>query len=296
MPVMPTRRKGIWTLALLIVLVAVASGRATAQDQDPTNPGKLTLTGSVDFGNAYMFRGIRQEDTKVIAWPAVDIGMELFSGEGRIRNARVNLGLWNSLHTGATGTGGASGKLWYEGDFYASFGLGFGGGLGVTTVYTAYTSPNDSFSTVKEFAFRVSFENEALLKKLGALHPYGLLAIEVDTSPGQGQADVGFAGGRYLEVGIVPAWSASPWLSFTFPVKTGLSLGNYYEGPTGDETDGYWGVAGMATVPLNKVPTTFGRWNVHGGVEFQKYGDTLRAFNLGKSHKVIVSGGIGLSY
>ncbi len=44
----------------------------------------------------------------------------------------------------------------------------------------------------------------------------------------------------------------------------------------------------------------FGSWNLHGGIEYQKYGGTLKLINesLGLDHdyKVIYSGGIGFSY
>jgi hypothetical protein len=43
--------------------------------------------------------------------------------------------------------GCACGKLWYESDFYATLGLGFGGGVALGTTYTAYTSPNNGFTT-----------------------------------------------------------------------------------------------------------------------------------------------------
>jgi hypothetical protein len=56
----------------------------------------------------------------------------------------------------------------------------------------------------------------------------------------------------------------------------------------------------VVTVPFTSMPTKFGTWNVHGGVEFQKYGGTLkdlnRSFGLDDDHKVIVSGGIGFTY
>jgi hypothetical protein len=45
-----------------------------------------------------------------------------------------------------------------------------------------------------------------------------------------------------------------------------------------------------------KLPASFGSWNLHGGVEVQRLGTTTKAFNNGDAQKVIVSGGIGLSY
>jgi hypothetical protein len=267
---------------------------AAAQEPSDPNPGGLTLTVGMDFANAYMFRGIRQDDTKVIMWPAADLGLSLYSGEGGLKSAGLNFGVWNSLHTGNAGTDGPTGKLWYEGDFYATFGLGFGGGVGLATTYTAYTSPNNMFSTVKEIAFKLSVDDSSRLGK-GAVKPYVIVARELDTSPGQGQADAGLEGGTYIELGVAPGWAASK-AGLAFPIKVGLSGGNYYEGPDGDDTFGYFSIAATATVPLTGVSSKFGSWNIHGGVEFQKLGDTLTAFNLDEDHKVIGSVGFGFSY
>src|SRR5262245_60885607 len=115
------------TLAL-VAAVWLGLGASPAWSQDPAppdpNPGNLTLTGGIDFLNAYLFRGIPQDDTGVVMWPYGDLGVALHSGDGLFKNIGVNVGLWNSLHTGDAGSDGPSGKLWYESDFYATFGLG----------------------------------------------------------------------------------------------------------------------------------------------------------------------------
>ncbi|HZL94928.1 MAG TPA: hypothetical protein VFB99_14825, partial [Vicinamibacterales bacterium] len=52
----------------------LASGPAWAQDApsvDP-NPGAVTITGSIDFLNQYMFRGLQQNNTGLVTWPAFD--------------------------------------------------------------------------------------------------------------------------------------------------------------------------------------------------------------------------------
>ena len=69
-------------------------------------------------------------------------------------------------------------------------------------------------------------------------------------------------------------------VSVTFPVKVGLSLKDYYELAGVDHKFGYASVAGLVTVPLGGV-TSFGSWNIHGGVEFQLLGDTTKAINGG---------------
>jgi hypothetical protein len=278
---------------LATVLVTFLAVPASAQDPPDPNPGNITFTGSVDFLNTYMFRGIRQDDTKLIVWPAADLGLAVYSGDGGLKSVGLNVGSWNSLHTGSAGSDGPSGKLWYEGDFYATLGLGFGGGVSLGTTYTAYTSPNNMFSTVKEIAFKLGVDDSAYLGR-AALKPYVLLAVEMDTEPGLGQADAGDNAGKYLELGIAPGYSV-PAASLTFPVKIGLSAGDYYELQGVDNKFGYFSVGGLVTVPIGGT-TSFGAWNVHGGVEFQALGDTTKAINGGEDTKVIGSFGIGLSY
>jgi len=274
-------------------LVACIAAPAAAQSVDP-NPGALTISGFTDLANAYMFRGIRQEDENLIVWPSFDLGIALHSGDGLLKSVGVNIGTWNSLHKGLSGSAGPSGKLWYESDFYATLGVGFGGGVALSTTYTAYTSPNSMFSTVKEIAVKTTAD-------VKDIKPYALIAFELDTAPGMGQADAGENAGTYVEFGAAPGYTRPRW-SVAIPIKVGLSARDYYELNTGsaqaayvDHAFGYFSVAGVATVPLGGT-TRFGAWNGHGGVEFQKLGDTTTDFNQGKDTKVIVSGGIGFTY
>jgi hypothetical protein len=260
---------------------------AAAQGADP-NPGAITLTANIDFVNAYMFRGIPQDESGVIMWPSADLGFALFSGDGAVKSISANIGTWNSLHTGDAGLDNlVNGKLWYESDFYATAGFGFARGTTVGVTYTAYTSPNGLFGTVKEIAFKLAVDDSGALGAM-AVRPYVLLARELD-----GQADGGANEGTYLELGIAPGVTRSR-LSVSVPVKVGLSLGDYYEGMNGDETFGYFSVAGIATVPFSSTPTKFGTWNVHGGVEYQRLGDR-NSFAFGKN-QAIYSIGIGFSY
>ena len=274
-------------------LVAISAGPASAQGAADPNPGNITVTGGMDVVNQYMFRGIRQNSTEVALWPFADLGMSLFSGDGGVKSAALNIGSWNSLHTGDTGTDGPSGKLWYEGDFYATLGLGLGGGTAVSFNYTAYTSPNNMFSTVKELGVKFAVDDTAYLGA-AALKPYVLFAAEIDTAPGSGQADGGLNGGKYLELGISPGYAASV-ASIAIPVKVGLSAGDYYELSGVDNKFGFFSVAAIATVPLGGT-TAFGSWNLHGGVEFQRLGDTTAFFNGDEKSQVIGSIGFGFSY
>jgi hypothetical protein len=287
---------GVRRSALAVVAVVglvMTSAPAFAQEAKDPNPGAITLTGSIDFLNQYMFRGIRQNSSGIAAWPAVDLGISAYSGEGGLKSVGINFGTWNSLHTGDTGQDGPSGKLWYESDFYAALGLGFGGGTSFTTTYTAYTSPNNGFTTVKEIMFKLAVDDSGKLGK-AAVKPYIAIAREFDTGPATGQADGGDNAGTYLEIGFAPGYAASK-ASIAFPIKVGLSAGDYYELAGEDNKFGYFSIAGIVTVPLGGT-TSYGAWNIHRGVEYQKLGTTTEFFNGGESNQVIGSFGIGFSY
>ena len=289
---------------LAAALLTFLASPAAAQDADP-NPGAITLSGAIDFTNAYNFRGIAQESDGLIIWPYLDLGVTLFTGEGSLKSFGVNVGIWNSLHAdGLSGTRNSRNrKLWYESDFYTSLNFGLSGGVTAGLTYTAYTSPNDAFSSVKEIAFKVAVDDSSSLGKF-ALKPYGLIAMETDTSIGQGQADGGVDPGTYLELGVSPTFSA-PVVSVAVPVKVGFSLQDYYENPdTGDdERFGFFSIGGIATYPLTSSSNKLGQWNLHGGVEYQRLGDALQVFRRNverqselDANKLIYTFGIGFSY
>jgi hypothetical protein len=277
-----------------LILAGTPAWAQDAASADP-NPGALTITGSVDFLNQYMFRGIQQNNTGFATWPAFDLGLAAYSGDGGLKSVSINFGTWNSLHSGNTGSDGPSGKMWYESDFYATVGFGFGGGSSFSTTYTAYTSPNSGFTTVKEVMFKYALDDSGYLGK-AAIKPYLAIAQEFGTEPGTGQADGGANAGTYMEIGFAPGYAASK-ASIAFPIKVGLSLSDYYENPlTGEDSKfGFFSIAGIVTVPLGGT-TSFGSWNIHGGVEYQALGDTTKFFNGDEGNQVIGSFGLGFSY
>jgi|SRR6185503_11920854 len=272
-----------WRVAAMVCATGLLlNGPVAAQTSGDPNPGAITLTGSMDVSNAYLFRGIPQDDTGLILWPAADLGLMLKSGSGTVRSITVNVGMWNSLHTGITGADGPNGKLWYESDFWTSVGVGLPGHVNVSATYTAYTSPNGAFPSVKEVSLRAS-------SGVRGTNAYALVAFELE-----GQADGGAVEGRYLELGAAPSLGLGG-LTVAVPVKVGLSLDGYYEGLRGDERFGFFSVGGSVTVPLSNERSRFGRWNVHGGADYVRLGDS-NALRLGDNTKVIISGGLGLSY
>jgi hypothetical protein len=274
------------------LLLTALSGTAAAQTADDPNPGAITVTTGIDFPTVYFFRGIRQEtDPELTMFPFGDIGIALFSGDGGLKSAGVNFGLWNSLHTGSSGLSADPKKrIHYEQDFYASLSLGFGGGVTFTPMFTTYTSPNGSFGTVNEISLKLAHASR--------FAPYALVAFELSgqADGGGGRADGGNEG-TYAELGVGPSWGVgSRGVTVGIPVKVGLSLKDYYETIDGDEKFGYIDAGLLFTVPFSSAPTKFGSWNFHGGVNFLGFGDMTKAANQGDGGQVIASVGIGMSY
>jgi hypothetical protein len=274
-------------------LFAFSTSDSAAQVVNPSpNRGKIMFIGGFDFATAYMFRGMLRDDTRVVLWPYTEATVDLFTGREGLKNVSLHLGTWNSLHTGATGYNNGFGKLWYESDIYGTLGVRFGPDVTVAATYTAYMSPNDSFTTIKELSFKAAVDDAGSLGI--ALRPYGLVAFELDTIPGFRQADRGLEPGTYLEAGVAPGW-VDPDFRVEFPIKVGLSLDDYYELNGVDQKFGFLSLAAIATVPLGRT-SSYGSWNVHGGVEFLSLGNTPEALNGGDQMKLIGSIGIGFSY
>ena len=282
------------TQALLVALALGVPSAAAAQGPGPVgpDPGKISLVGGFDVTNAYMFRGLRQDDTRVIMFPFVEASVDVHDDDDGLTDVALLIGSWNSLHTGAAGATGPSGKLWYESRFYSGAAFTFGPGVKVAGTYTAYPSPNNSFTTVKELGFRVS--TEEFTPGGFVLPAHALVAFEMDTEPGIGQADGGANGGTYFEAGIAPG-IADPAFTVTFPIKVGLSLDDYYELGGVDHPFGFLSLGTVASVPIGRT-TSYGAWNVHGGLEFQSLGDTPEAFNAGDQSKLIGFVGVGFAY
>jgi hypothetical protein len=81
----------------------------------------------------------------------------------------------------------------------------------------------------------------------------------------------------------------------------GFGLSNYYEqvGADGSITSdefGFFDVGGLVTFPLKGIPSSFGSWNFHAGLDFLMLGDMTKLVNNDESTKVVALFGIGLTY
>jgi hypothetical protein len=266
-------------VSVTVAATVLTASPAWAQDPPPV----VVVTGGLDVVNQYNFRGIRQNSEGVSIWPYIDFGFTPFQGEGGLKAVTVNVGSWNAIHSQINEDDFGTGNKWYESDFYATAGLGFSmASLGFT--YTSYTSPADLFSHVKELAVKLGVDDSAALGR-GALKPYVLVAFELTDDA---QADGGAAKGTYLELGVAPGYSGAK-ASLAVPVKIGLSASDYYEFGGEDEKFGYFSVAGIVTVPLGAHA------NIHGGAEFQAFGDSVKAYN-DQYTAGIVSIGLGFAF
>ncbi len=257
------------------------------------NTGAISFTAGLDIPSAYLFRGILQEEApRLTLWPRGDVGIRLRSNGAAVTFIDVNVGLWESLQTGSSGTDGPTRHAHFEEDFYTTLTFGLRGDLRLAMAYVARTSPNQMWNTVKELQLKAS---SAQWPK-----PYGLVAFELTND---GQADDVTLGrhrkGTYLELGASPRFDAG--VAITLPVRLGLSAGNYYELNGVDHRFGFLSIGGMLGVPLRSVPGRFGTWDLHGGAELYVLGETTRAVNRDQrgntsGRKIVLQGGIGLSY
>jgi hypothetical protein len=278
-------------LCLLLGVMGCAAMPASAQQPPVSDRDVVSVDAGIAAVSDYMFRGVRQNSSGVALWPFGDLSLTAYSGDRPLQRIDARFGFWNSLNTGDTGSDGLSGRAWYESRLVGGLELRFGKGVSVATSYTAYTSPNDLFTSAKELGVRLGLDQGPQLGSVG-LNPYALVAIELGTEPGIGQLDGGQNGGKYLELGVSPGYSAGR-VTIASPVKVGLSLHDYYELGGEDHTFGFASIGATVAVPLGRT-SKLGRLGVHGGVEFQRLGETTRMFNGGDRAKVIASLGVGI--
>ncbi len=273
----------------LLVFVAVSSvavGSAIAQEEQPEgNTGPVSVGAGMDISTSYYFRGIIQETEGFIAQPYLEAGISLYESDTGLQSVSATAGLWNSLHSGPTGSDGPGDPaMWYESDFYASLGLGFADAWSADVTYTGYTSPNGTFGTVKELAFGLSYDG------LG-IAPYVTLATELD-----GQADGGLTEGTYLELGASPGMDIpDSVVSISFPIAVGLSVNDYYETVGASDTFGFFQFGASVSVPL-PLPAEFGEWGLSGGINFIAFGDALQSINGSDEFEPVGVFGISLGY
>ena len=182
---------------------APAPAAAPATAPGP-NTGRLSVSAGVDWTSAYFFRGIKQETDDLILQPYGELTLKLVENAGALTSLSLTGGIWNSLHSGATGSDSPTAsdpKLWYELDGYFKLSAVLLEDWTASVIYTAYLSPNNVFNSVQEIAVGLAYNDAKLLGPF-ALNPSVLIAFEFD-----GQADAGADKGIYAQIGIAPAYT-----------------------------------------------------------------------------------------
>ncbi|MEO8070823.1 MAG: hypothetical protein ABI652_05440 [Acidobacteriota bacterium] len=272
-----------------------ALAQAPAGTPTPTTPApapepaakKVTTTIGADVPllTGYVFRGIVQEgDPKFTIQPFVDFGIAASP------TVTINVGTWNSFHSGSNKDAGSRGAhAWYESDIYgqATF---VAGKWKPAVLFTAYTSPADVYKTVSEFAGILMYDDSAMSMPLS---PKIILAFETSDA----SADGGDSKGVYLEAGVKPVHKAGA-ATIGIPIKLGLSLKDYYQGfkedgSYGDNKFGYFDIGANVSVPLSGMK--MGAWEAHGGLDFYVFGKNRKVQQEGddepKSVKPVLSFG-----
>jgi hypothetical protein len=250
----PTSTRLVLDGALAGISFATAPAQAPAVEEE----SPVSVLVGADMPSVYYFRGFRQESDAAFTFqPYVDVGV---AGEA----ASLNVGIWNSLHTGSLKDADAG---WYETDFYAAATV-----QNIKATYTAYTYPRFDDATIHELMLSTTFDH--------MLAPSVAVAFEFAKPEGLDK-------GIYLELGAAPALPLgddAP-ISVTVPLKVGLSLKDYY----GDDTFGYFSGGVTVGYPVSDA------FEVHGGVTFYAFGYGLEAFN-GEAGAAVASVGFSVGF
>jgi len=299
-------------IALLVaVVVSATTLPASAQEGEAAGPntGKVSFSAGVDLTTQYMFRGIAQEDQGAIVQPWVELGFNLYEGDGPISSVDLTVGLWNSLHDGPTSDSPFANGGWYECDFYAGVSLGLPANFSFDATYVHLGAPDVAGTSLfaQEWDFTLAYDDSSWWENVkipgfGGLQPYFMYVIETD-----GASDgFGNGGDSYFEFGFEPSMtlieSESMPITLSVPFTFGFGDGYYELDTTGnghaddDDSFGYFDVGVVMSAPLSFIPADYGSWEVAAGVHFLFLGDNAETINGGDGSEVIGTIGISMSY
>ena len=204
-----------------------------------------------------MFRGIRQNSTGLCPGRPSISGSRHIRAMAGLKSVGMNFGSWNSLHSGDTGSMVRPARCGRSRTSTRQSVSDSAEGTSFSTTYTAYTSPNGGFTTVKEISFKLGIDDSGYLGK-GALKPYVILAQEFETDISTGQADGGERGhlhGDRICAGLLRHQQGQHRVSD----QDRLQPERLLRDPAGEDNKfGFFSVAGIVTVPLGGT-TNFGR-------------------------------------
>ena len=281
---------GILTTTILAIPAISFAGTPVKESKKIVEQVKEScITGDIglDIYSQYIFHGITLENQGAILQPYADIYFKLYEGDGFVKSASLNLGIWNSFHSHHTVA--STTRNWYEFDFLAGFSFTFGKYFTLSPGYVAYTSPGDYFNTAHVAQVKLAVDDSDLLGAF-ALHPYVMVEAELDGKAGNG-SDEGF----YYEVGIAPGFKAGP-VAVSLPIKAGFGSNDYYAGNAGY---GFFSAGVALGYDLAFVPECYGTWSVSANATYYNFGDANDDANSVKNdddNAVVFGGGLKVAF
>ena len=84
-------RRGVGTLAVGLIALGLAGAAAAEEEEADAGPlSRFSRSAGVDFTNAYIFRGIVQEDEGFIGQPWAELDYNVYSSEtGFLRDVTI---------------------------------------------------------------------------------------------------------------------------------------------------------------------------------------------------------------
>ncbi len=267
-----------------------------AEEASGPNTGRISLAINSDFTTAYFFRGILQERNGFIWEPSGDISINLYAGDGPLSSVDVGFNAWASIHSNKTLASGSGPSNIYEVDYTPYFTLGWSNGFETSLSYPIFTSPNGAFATVQQIDVGIAYDDSELLGAY-ALAPSITLSFETDNT-NFGTAKKGgyfeLAGGPSFEVTLDDAGDYP--ITTSVPLALALSLYNYYNDGTNNDTFGFFSFGLTTSMPLAFIPEDYGSWSIGAGINVLVLSDTLKDVNQGDSPFPIGTGTITMEY
>lgn len=261
-----------WSLPGLVLLVAVASPERSLA-QDPYGMGRfepeerMNFIGGFDFLSAFYWRGIVQENDNFILQPWFNLTAGGVAGGDFVQNLDIGVQNWNSIELNP----GGQSDDWFRSDLLFEFSMDMSDEWKIQPYYGWYKSPENNFNTITELGVNVTFRDE------GGWNPSATLAFELE-----GQADGIAPSGTFLGLGIAPETTAGDDIDISFPIRVGLSLGDYYQNPNNNDEDDFFGYAEAGIdvrIPFEIFPSEYGDWTFNLGLHVLYLGDAAAALN-----------------
>ncbi len=213
----------------------------------------------------------------------------LYKGDGFINNVNLNLFTWYQITSHNEVPPSHNLRKFNEIDVNPELDITFLKNFDLGIYSLNFFSPNDSFPTVNEIEFQLTYDDSSLLGPFslhpsfayqhcyvgsGGIEPLGNL-FEFILTPSV----------KLLQNSIVPT-------KVEFPVSVGLGDDRFYGGPT----FGYFAATVTPTTSLKFIPSRYGDWFWTSALSFFSTNDKVAAYNRGKNQQVVFTSGVGFTF